>query len=305
MLGCAVLVLVFAPVTISVPVSARQLVGIVVGFVLMLAVTDVLLRRVLSPLRRLTAFMQGIDPLAPGQRIEAGAGADEVAALGAAFNVMLDRLEGERRESARRALQAQERERRRIARELHDEVGQLLTGIVLRSETLARRAGPELRPGLEELREAARDGAEDVRRIARRLRPEALDELGLQSALLALATSVSESSGLEVVRHLDREAGLDPDQELVAYRVAQEGLTNVVRHARARRAWLSLSAGAEGVELVVADDGAGLRPGDGEHGAGIRGMRERALLIGARFTVGARPGGGTELRLVVPRGELP
>ena len=113
-------------------------------------------------------------------------------ALAEAFNEMLDRLEGERRDSGRRALAAQEAERRRIARELHDEIGQLLTGLILRGETLARRAPEELRADVVGLREGAREAAEEVRLIARRLRPEALDELGLQSALLALCTSVAE-----------------------------------------------------------------------------------------------------------------
>jgi two-component system sensor histidine kinase UhpB len=302
-LACAALLLIFAPVTISVPVSTTELVGILVAFAIMLVVFDVVLRRALAPLRELTTTMQAVDPLAPGQRVEVDARAEEVAALGDAFNVMLDRLEGERRESARRALQAQERERRRIARELHDEVGQLLTGIVLRSETLARRAGDDLRPALEDLREAARHGADDVRRIARRLRPEALDELGLQSALLALCASVAVSSGLEVERHLERDLGLDAEQELVVYRVAQEGLTNVVRHAAATRATLDLCATAGGVELTITDDGVGFdAPADG--GSGLRGMRERALLVGAQLAVDARPAGGTRLRLLVPREEL-
>ncbi|HET6505394.1 MAG TPA: sensor histidine kinase [Baekduia sp.] len=303
-LGCAVLVLVFAPVTISVPVSTTELIGILLAFAVMLVVTDALLRRVLAPLHRLTELMQTIDPLAPGQRVAISDDAEEVARLSESFNMMLDRLERERRESARRALRAQEGERRRVARELHDEVGQVLTGIVLRSETLARLAGDNLRPGLEELREAAREGAEDVRRIAQRLRPEALDELGLQSALLGLVASMSESSGLEVDRDLGRDLGLDSEQELVVYRVAQEGLTNVVRHARARHVWLRLGACADGVELVVGDDGGGLPRHADQMGSGMRGMRERAVLIGARFDIGARDGGGTELRLVLPREEL-
>src|ERR671925_680952 len=123
---------------------------------------------------------------------------------------MLDRLEGERRESARRALAAQEGERRRNAREL---------------------------------REAARRGAQDVRTIAQRLRPEALDELGLQSALLALFTAVSDRAGIQITRNLERDLPLTAEQELVIYRVAQESVTNVVRHAGATRIEVTLRGG--------------------------------------------------------------
>jgi two-component system sensor histidine kinase UhpB len=175
--------------------------------------------------------MQRIDPLTPGRRLETVGGDAEVVALTEAFNEMLDRLETERRESARRTLEAQEMERQRIARELHDEIGQTLTGLALRSETIARRAPREIRDELEDMREAARRGAEDARTIARRLRPEALDELGLRSALMALTASVAEQSGLVVERSFSEDQELSGDQELVVYRVAQEGLTNVVRHA--------------------------------------------------------------------------
>jgi two-component system, NarL family, sensor histidine kinase UhpB len=301
----ALLLLVFTPVTISVPVTLAELAVLLVGFVAMLGASHVLLHRGLHPLERLTALMQRIDPLTPGQRIELDAPEREVAALTEAFNDMLDRLEGERRDSARRAVAAQEGERRRIARELHDEIGQILTGMVLRSETLARRAPDDLRGDLEDLREAARQAAEEVRRIARRLRPEALDELGLQSALLALFTAVSDRVGLRIDRDLEPDLPLTSEQELVIYRVAQESLTNVVRHAGAKHAEVTLrNDGDGGVVLVVRDDGVGL-PDDAERKSnGLRGMRERALLVGANISIGRANGRGTEVQLHVPGKEL-
>ena len=148
---------------------------------------------------------------------------------------MLDRLESERRESARRALLVQERERRRIARELHDEVGQTLTGVMLQVEGLAAVIPEELREQLDELRETARDGTEEVRRIARRLRPEALEDLGLQSALARSRPRSPSRRRLRIERRLDSRLPLSEEQELVVYRVAQEALTNVARHADAPR----------------------------------------------------------------------
>jgi two-component system sensor histidine kinase UhpB len=309
-LTLAVLALIFAPVTISVPVTLSQLVVLLAGFVVMLGSFHVLLRRALEPLERLTAVMQRVDPFMPGQRLEINAPGREVAGLTEAFNGMLDRLEGERRESARRALAAQEGERRRIARELHDEIGQVLTGLVLRSETLSRRAPAELRGDLEELREAARRGAEDVRMIAQRLRPEALDELGLQSALLALCTAVSDRAGIPITRNLERDLPLTAEQELVIYRVAQESVTNVVRHAGATRIEVTLRGDGDGdgdgggVVLVVRDDGVGLPPNVERESNGLRGMRERALLVGANITIGPARDGGTEVRLHLPSKEV-
>ena len=301
----AFLMLVLGPLTISVPVTLAELGVLLAGFVAMLGACHVLLHRGLHPLQRLTRAMECVDPLAPGQRIELDAPEREAAALTRAFNGMLDRLESERRDSARRALAAQEAERRRIARELHDEIGQTLTGLLLRSETLARRAPDELRGDLEDVREAARQAAEEVRRIARRLRPEALDELGLQSALLALCTAVSDRVGLRIDRDLERDLPLDAEQELVIYRVAQESITNVARHAGATRAEVRLrSDGDGGVLLVVRDDGVGL-PEDAERRSnGLRGMRERALLVGANISIGPADRRGTEVRLHVPSKEI-
>jgi two-component system, NarL family, sensor histidine kinase UhpB len=299
--GLAVAVLVLAPITVSVPTAITELAVILVGFGASLVIYRAFLRRALAPLRTLTDVMHQVDPLAPGQRIDATSGDEEVVALAEAFNEMLDRLEGERRDSGRRALAAQESERRRIARELHDEIGQLLTGLILRGETLARRAPEEVRADVVALREGAREAAEEVRLIARRLRPEALDELGLQSALLALCTSVEETSGLEVERRLARDLPLTAEEELVIYRVAQESLTNVVRHARARRVSLTLEVDADGgVGLVVADDGAGIPDEAASDSSGIRGMRERALLVGAQLTVRAVEPHGTEVSLRLP-----
>jgi two-component system sensor histidine kinase UhpB len=243
--------------------------------------------------------MRRLDPLEPGERVPV-VGGPHIAALARAFNEMLERLERERRESARRALRVQESERRRVARELHDEVGQALTAMMLQIEGLAARIPPDLRDELDELRETARTGAEDVRRIAKRLRPEALEELGLQSALGALTSSFSQQAGVRVERRLEPVGGLTDEQELVVYRVAQEALTNIARHARATRVevWLAGRDGA--VRLSVRDDGRGLPPGALASSNGIRGMRERAMLIGARIVIGPADGGGTEVALHVP-----
>jgi two-component system sensor histidine kinase UhpB len=300
--GLAVAVLVLAPIKVSVPTAITELAIILIGFGASLLIYRAFLRRALAPLQTLTQLMHEVDPLAPGQRIDATSGDEEVVALAEAFNGMLDRLEGERRDSGRRALAAQESERRRIARELHDEIGQLLTALILRSETLARRAPEELQEDVIGLREGARVAAEEVRSIARRLRPEALDELGLQSALLALCTSVAETSDLEIERRFARDLPLTAEDELVIYRVAQESLTNVVRHAGASRVSVTLEAADEGrgVVLAVADDGAGF-PDEAESDAsGIRGMRERALLVGAQLSVGAVDPHGTEVTLRLP-----
>ena len=299
--GLAVAVLVLAPITVSVPTALAELAVILGGFAVTLVLFHAFLRRALAPLETLTEVMHQIDPLAPGQRIDATAGDEEVVALAEAFNEMLDRLEGERRDSGRRALAAQESERRRIARELHDEIGQLLTGQILRAETLARRAPENVREDVVGLREGAREAAEEVRLIARRLRPEALDELGLQSALLALCTTVAERAGLEVERRFARDLPLTAEEELVIYRVAQESLTNVVRHAQARRVLVTLEPdGDGGVVLTVRDDGVGLPAEVADDSSGIRGMRERALLVGAQLRVSAVEPHGTEIALRVP-----
>jgi two-component system sensor histidine kinase UhpB len=298
----ATLVLVLSPATVSFPVALTEVAVLIAGLTAMLALNLALLRRAFGPLTRLTRFMRGVDPLRPGARAAVEPADPEVAELTAAFNEMIDRLETERRESARAALAAQERERTRIARELHDEVGQALTAVMLQLERASRRTDARVRGDLEEAREGLRAGLEEVREIARRLRPEALDDLGLASALASLTNDVSRRTGLRVERRLAADLRtLERDEELVVYRVAQEALTNVARHSGARRAWVTLSLDGGGrVALTLRDDGRGFDVAMHADGTGLRGMRERAVLIGAALDIESRPGRGTTVRLRLP-----
>jgi two-component system sensor histidine kinase UhpB len=179
-------------------------------------------------------------------------------------------------------------------------VGQTLTGVMLQVEGLAATIPEQSREQLDELRETARHGTEEVRRIVRRLRPEALEDLGLQSALAALATAIGEQARLRIERRLEARLPLTQEQELVVYRIAQEALTNVARHAEAAQVHLNLERTSEHVVLTVRDDGRGLPPNALRSSEGIRGMRERAMLIGARLTIAEPPSGGTEVRLSIP-----
>jgi two-component system sensor histidine kinase UhpB len=233
--------------------------------------------------------MRTVDLLRPGQRFTAHGGV-EVAELARTFNQMLERLETERRESGRRALRAQEAERRRIASGLHDEVGQVLTGVLLRLDD-------------EETKEAVRQALDEVRRIARELRPEMLEHLGLVSALTELSRRFADQSGIEVDRSFaERLPPLSEDAELAVYRVAQESLTNVARHAHATRVEVALEAGAGSVVLRVADNGTGMPEAVSNGHGGLRGMRERALLAGGALAVRTGREGGVEVRLEVPAG---
>ncbi|MEV0283613.1 HAMP domain-containing sensor histidine kinase [Kribbella sp. NPDC050820] len=300
-LAAATALLLWAPVTVSVPVLFTEAVVLVGGLAVMLVANAVLLQVGLAPLDRLTRRMATVDLLRPGQRLPI-AGQGGVSQLIRAFNDMLARLEAERATSSARALSAQESERRRIAQELHDEVGQSLTAVLLELKRAADRVTePEVRADLQHAQETTRASLDEVRRLAHRLRPGVLEDLGLVSALAALAEELSTHTGLLI--HHRFQPGLPPldaPTELVLYRVAQEGLTNVARHADATRIDVRLSHDETSVRLCIRDDGRGL--GLSHEGAGIRGMRERALLVGAALDLRAGPDAGTELSLVVPVG---
>ncbi|RSS57648.1 sensor histidine kinase [Streptomyces sp. WAC01280] len=287
--------LLLGPVTVSTPVLFGEALVLLGGLAAMLVINAVLLRVGLAPLARLNRAMATADLLKPDTR-PAVTGGGEIATLTQSFNAMLDRLEAERATSSGRVLTALEGERKRIAQELHDEIGQTLTAVLLQLKYAADRAPEPVRTDLHQAQETTRASLDEIRRIARRLRPGVLEELGLHSALRSLAAEFT-TPRLGVTAHITPGLPhLDPAAELVLYRVAQEGLTNAARHAGATRVEVHLRPlPSGGVELLVRDNGQGL--GDAPEGAGIRGMRERALLIGADLVVGADSHGGTQVRL--------
>jgi two-component system sensor histidine kinase UhpB len=304
-LAVALLLLTFSPIEIDAPIKGGQFALLLAGFVVLVSVNLLLLRRVLSPLFRLTEVMTSIDPDQPGRRLSRVEPlSSEGRALEHAFNSMLDRLESARREAARTALAAQEGERLRVAQELHDEIGQTLTAVTIQAERAADGDPALAAQALRNVADAVRASLDEVRRIARELRPEALDDLGLVNALIALCGRLGATDGPQVRRDLQpRLPPLPADIELVLYRIAQEGLTNALRHADAGSVTLALEADTTTVTLRVVDDGKGLPPHLPGGTAGIAGMRERALLVGGRLAIESRPGQGTEVRLTVPVGE--
>ena len=298
LLVVAGVLLALSPVTISAPVKVLEEVALGVGILVLLVANYVMLRPAFKPLERLAERMRNVDLLRPGRRLTP-AGSPEVVDLVLSFNEMLERLELERRESGRRALAAQETERKRIATELHDEVGQSMTGVLLLLQRVAGEVPAARREVFAEAQEATRKSVEEVRRIAQGLRPELLEHLGLVSALKSLATRFTEQAGLQLEWDFAGEQPkLAPDVELAVYRVAQEGLTNVARHADATRVWISLEPGRENVVLRIVDDGNGIN--GASDGGGLRGMRERAVLIGAALAIKPARTGGVEVRLEVP-----
>jgi signal transduction histidine kinase len=206
-----------------------------------------------------------------------------------------------------RLVDAQEQERRSLARELHDEVGQALTAIKMAVGVALRTPGmrPRAQVALEEARGVAETTLQGVRDLSQLLHPSMLDDFGLPETLAAYLRNFSRRTGIRA--HFSHEGGderLTPDVEVCVYRIVQEALTNVARHSGALSCTVSLKRVEGEVELVVEDSGRGMASSadgaDARRGLGLMGMRERAQALSGRFTIANRPEGGTRIVVALP-----
>jgi signal transduction histidine kinase len=217
--------------------------------------------------------------------------------------VAVDLSERVASDALRRVVSAQELERQRLARELHDETGQALTSILLGLKSVEdAKSASEASAAVSELRDLVVTTLQDVRRLAVELRPKALDDFGLVSALERLVETFHEQTGIEV--DLEPRLGEDRlpfDVDTTLYRITQEALTNVVKHAQARHVSIVLTRRDGSVSAVIEDDGRGFssEPSDGD-GLGLLGMRERIALVGGRLEIESSPDAGTTLSIEVP-----
>jgi two-component system sensor histidine kinase UhpB len=277
------------------------LIGLAVAGAVLL--NSLLLRRRLDPLARLLETMEQVDLNRPGQRAEAPPNvAAEVRRLTAGLNRMLERLEQERRDAGSAVLRAQEEERARIAQDLHDEVNQALTAILLRLQAAGLDAPAGLRDELREIQGLVTQAMEELLTLARQLRPTALDDHGLVPALASQVADFGDRTGIRASFHRSGPLPeLSDEEQLVLYRVTQESLSNVVQHSGASTVRVELSSIGRTV-LRIRDDGRGFRitpEGNGRTRLGVSGMRERALLVGGRLAVFSAPGEGTTVEVTM------
>jgi two-component system sensor histidine kinase UhpB len=267
-----------------------------VGLVLSLAVNYWVLRAAFEPLDTLervaTAVRNGDFSARSGPFRFSD---PQLARLAETFDQTLDELERDREELRHLAVQvigAQEEERKRIARELHDDTAQVLFAQLLRVTALKASPNEDLRAAAEAIEDSTVEAIEGVRRLALELRPPALDDLGLREALGDLAQRFSEQLGIQVHYNVtglrDR---LRPEVELMLYRVAQEAMTNVAKHAAATEAWITLVRSGASVTMAIDDNGTGFDPTvpgsrDGRGlGLGLFGMEERVSLVGGTLSI--------------------
>lgn len=291
------------PVTVHAQPRLTEVLVLAGGLGALLAVNLLLLRRALSPLRELADQMERIDLRDPTRGLSGSETyGPALTAFVETFNGMVDRLAEERRAGARAALTAQERERLRIGRALHDEAGQTLTAIALEVERAASEGPPAQREQMAALAAQLHASLDEIRRISRDLRPEALDDLGLVNALIGLTSRADRQSGVRIERRFSGQLPpLPTELELVIYRVAQEALTNVLRHAQASHCLIALGSDGREVELRISDDGVGMPSSRmNAETIGIEGMRERALLANGTLDIETRPGQGTQVTLRLP-----
>lgn len=295
--------------------SASELVGllVVVAVGASVAVNALILRLALRPLKQLERTAARVGEGDADARVPASPLADRgMERLRGTFNEMLDRLAGFRerlRGVAARALRSAEEERKRIARELHDDTAQRLVALHIRLQMLRRKEeDPDaLRDGIEEVGNELRETLEELRHFAQGLRPPSLDELGLVAAVQAHARNQTEAYGIPIRVEGDAPRALSGEEELVAYRIVQEALTNALRHADASEVRIRFEATNGGVRVSVTDDGRGFDVdevldgrGAAAAGLGLFGMRERAAYVGGEVDFESREGEGARVVLVLP-----
>lgn len=276
-----------------------------------LVVNYLLLRAAFRPLHAVLRAMRAVEEGDLTARAMADEKDVDALAFARGINAMLDRLEDARDETAARVLRAQEAERRRIALELHDQTGQSLTALTLHAQTIVQgledtspRGVERARRQAERLSDLAQRTLEEVQALSRQLRPPMLDELGLVAALYWLGDDASQRLGVEVRVAARLAARLPGEAETALYRIAQESVTNAVRHGRARRIRICLVERGRRAVLLVADDGGGFdpaAPSPRREGLGLDGMRERARLVGGTLRVRSAPGHGCVVAATVPR----
>lgn len=223
------------------------------------------------------------------------------------YEHLLQRLEANEREFrrlGRSVLRVQEDERRRLARDLHDGIGQNLTALkhqlARMRDRLPAGADPALRDGLADAIGLCADTLEDTRELSRLLRPTILDDLGLEPALRWLGRSIGESAGLSIAVEIEPLPELDGERQTLLFRIAQEALNNIAKHAQARSVLVRLVERDGRLQLQVVDDGIGFDPQTRPAGSGLSGMRERLRLFEGLLEVHSSPGHGTRLRAIVP-----
>ncbi|HWC27578.1 MAG TPA: sensor histidine kinase [Solirubrobacteraceae bacterium] len=283
--------------------GSRQFLVLVAAVLATLMANNLIMRRRFAPLESLTRTMECVDLTLPGVRAQPQEGEPaDVERLREAFNLMLARLESERTGSATAVLRAQEAERARVARDLHDEVNQALAAVSLRLAATAEHAPPEFAEELRETQRLAGQAMQELLGLARDLRPAALDDHGLLPALRTQVRLFGERWRIPAQFAADGPRPLLGEfEQLVVYRVVQEALSNIARHARAANVKVTVCGcnGAQ-VKVTVADDGEGFHPERArDGGSGLVGMRERALLAGGRLDVRSTPGAGTTVELTV------
>jgi two-component system sensor histidine kinase UhpB len=281
-------------------VGRRQAFVLVAGILGAVLVNGIVLRRRFAPLEKLIDVMERIDLARPGVRADIpDADSEDVVRLVQAFNRMLGRIEDERSRTAAAVLQGQESERARVARDLHDECNQALTAVLLRLEAHIHSAPQELRAELRETKDVAVTAMDELLRLARELRPAALDDHGLTVALRNQLERFTEQTGVPAdLRCYDELTDLADHEQTVVYRVVQESLSNITRHARASKVVVEVGRDHGRPVVRIVDDGVGFSAQDGD-GIGVVGMHERARLARGRLQVHSIPGRGTavELRL--------